>query len=160
MEIALVKSGLEPLIDWEDVDTLHKLLDLCSAAASDAQGGTRTSLLLFLSEPINALTGDCFSTGAAGGVPTAAELASQFDIDMVEIRKAEYLPSNGQASMLDSALATVADRAKIKPAGMTAGDTPLALLARAQHHAHRGELARAVAELEQLRGCQVRMAST
>lgn len=93
-------------------------------------------------------------------MPTAADLASQFDAVVVEIRKAEYLPSNGQASMLDSALATVADRAKIKPTGMTAGDTPLAILARAQHHAHRGELARAVTELEQLRGCQVRSVST
>ena len=82
------------------------------------------------------------STGATVGVPTAAELASQFDEIMVEIRKAEFLPDNGNVSMLDSALATLADRAKIKPTGLTAGDTPLAVLARAHYHIHRGELAR------------------
>lgn len=78
---------------------------------------------------------------------------------MVEIRKAEYLPSNGKASMLDSALASLADRAKIKPIGMVAGETPSARLARAQFHVHRGDLANTVAELDQLRGCQVRLAS-
>lgn len=91
-----------------------------------------------------------------GGVPTVVELAAQFDDIMVDIRKAEYLPSNGKASMLDSALATLADKAKIKPTGTAVGDTPLALLARAQYHVHRGELAIAVAELEQLSGYQVR----
>ena len=90
-------------------------------------------------------------------MPTAAELASQFDDIMVDIRKAEYLPDSGNVSMLDSALASLADRAKIKPTGLTTGDTPLAILARAQYHAHRGDLARTVVELEQLRGCQVRL---
>ena len=46
--------------------------------------------------------------------------------------------------------------AKIKPTGTAVGDTLLALLARAQYHVHRGELAIAVAELEQLSGYQVR----
>jgi hypothetical protein len=133
-ELTLVKTVMEPLSDLDDVITLRKLLDLCSAAAaSHASGG--------------------------GGVATAAELASEFDDVMVAIRKAEYLPdssANSKPSMIESALATLADRAKIKPTGMTAGDTALALLARAQYHVHRGELDRAVTELDQLSGLQVR----
>merc|ERR1711871_773163 len=79
-EIARVKAAIEPLGDWEDAGLLYKLLDVCSSAASDA---------------------------VEGGVPTVVELVAQFDDIMVDIRKAEYLPSNGKASMFDSALATL-----------------------------------------------------
>jgi len=136
-ELTLVKTVMEPLSDLDDVITLRKLLDLCSAAAAASHA----------------------SASGGGGVATAAELASEFDDVMVAIRKAEYLPdssANSKPSMIESALATLADRAKIKPTGMTAGDTALALLARAQYHVHRGELDRAVTELDQLSGLQVR----
>jgi uroporphyrinogen-III synthase len=85
------------------------------------------------------------------GIPTAAQLMQRFDRDAAEIVRADLAPEG--AHWTDRLLARLSSLVTVRRTGADAeGNTPSAIVARAEAKVKNGDLAGAVAELEKLTG--------
>jgi len=90
---------------------------------------------------------------AEKGIPTVPELARSFDTAKEAALATAAAPPNSGGSLLDSLMASAESLVKIRRVDAAAtGDTPSALLARAEAALDKGDLATAVKEVGTLQG--------
>ena len=92
---------------------------------------------------------------AEKGIPTVPELARSFDAAKQAALATAAAPPNSAGSLLDSLMASAESLVKIRRVDAAAtGDTPSAVLARAEAALDKGDLATAVKEVGTLQGAQ------
>ena len=86
---------------------------------------------------------------------TSADLARGFGSVIAKVQKAAYLPAEGQPSMAEHLVATVASATALQPSAPATGDSPYAQLVRCQDLIDIGDLAGVLVEMRYFGGPQV-----